>query len=328
MDVRLLLSVVLMWEWWVGLYRIQVYPFSRPLPLHLQDAGSQPGSASPGSPVRAAGKAAGSDSDNGSPRAVVKHFPSFSGTTSLQSGSMLDLLGLGSDNASDNSSVRLPRLFVLLLPSKACALGRSCGCGCCAEGEEGRPPCKAAPDPSAPLTSSPSLTPLSPAPSPQVRNGLCNSLLIDPADMGVEDVLALHGAAHLPKVWLGTGCGDAWVVGQANQFVQPWACQRQLQHASAAACAPAPLLPRRRLTPRRATRPPLTSMLARSSWSTRSRCGRGAQQDACSQRCLLQTARAALPTRRPPTLHPPPTSPSSLSQAQPHSTLTSHPLPI
>ena len=33
----------------------------------------------------------------------------------------------------------------------------------------------------------------------QVRNALCNSLLIDPADMGVEDVLALHGAAHLPR---------------------------------------------------------------------------------------------------------------------------------
>ena len=32
-----------------------------------------------------------------------------------------------------------------------------------------------------------------------MRNALCNSLLIDPADMAVEDVLALHGAAHLPR---------------------------------------------------------------------------------------------------------------------------------
>ncbi|PSC69452.1 ornithine decarboxylase [Micractinium conductrix] len=96
----------------------------------------------PGSPAAAAGrKAAASDSDGGSPRAVVKQFPSFSGTGSLASASVLadlDLLGSGpaSDNASDNSSV---------------------------------------------------------------RNGLCNSLLIDPVDMGVEDVLALHGTAQLPK---------------------------------------------------------------------------------------------------------------------------------
>ena len=41
--------------------------------------------------------------------------------------------------------------------------------------------------------------PACPGPPLQVRNALCNSLLIDPADMGVEDVLALHGAAHLPR---------------------------------------------------------------------------------------------------------------------------------
>lgn len=41
--------------------------------------------------------------------------------------------------------------------------------------------------------------PSSPRP-PQVRNGLCGSLLMEPpADMAVEDVLALHGAVHLPK---------------------------------------------------------------------------------------------------------------------------------
>ncbi|KAL4419048.1 hypothetical protein ABPG77_011030 [Micractinium sp. CCAP 211/92] len=106
-----------------------------------QGSGASPGSG-PGSPVRGAGKRApGTDSDSGSPRAVIKHFPSFSGTIggSMASGSVLadmDLLGMGSDNASDNSSV---------------------------------------------------------------RNGLCNSLLIDPCDMGVEDVLALHGAAHLAR---------------------------------------------------------------------------------------------------------------------------------
>lgn len=76
-----------------------------------QGSGASPGSG-PGSPVRGAGKCApGTDSDSGSPRAVIKHFPSFSGTIggSMASGSVLadmDLLGMGSDNASDNSSVR------------------------------------------------------------------------------------------------------------------------------------------------------------------------------------------------------------------------------
>lgn len=58
----------------------------------------------------------------------------------------------------------------------------------------------------------------------QIRNGLCNSLLLDPADMAVEDVLALHGAVHLPKVsllWAGWGkvhgCGGGWGAGNSSQ---------------------------------------------------------------------------------------------------------------
>jgi hypothetical protein len=103
------------------------------------EAGAGAAASGERSPGGAAAKGAASDSDGGSPRAVVKRFPSFSAAaSSLLSGSVLTDLDLlaGSDNASDNASV---------------------------------------------------------------RNGLCNSLLIDPADMGVEDVLALHAAAHLPS---------------------------------------------------------------------------------------------------------------------------------
>lgn len=74
-----------------------------------QEPGSSPGSPAVAAKGAAAGTASDS-SDTGSPRAVIKHFPSFSGTASLsqRSGSVAaDLDLLGSDGASDNSSVSL-----------------------------------------------------------------------------------------------------------------------------------------------------------------------------------------------------------------------------
>lgn len=118
----------------------------------------------------------------------------------MQSGSVLadlDLLGLtsGSDNASDNSSVRAHLSVV-----SACR-------------SHGRPCLQAASLTLAgwlrPFQGPPTYFPLhlpSHPPPPQVRNGLCNSLLIDPADMAVEDVMALHGAQQVSKA-------SAWPVG-------------------------------------------------------------------------------------------------------------------
>jgi ornithine decarboxylase len=73
-----------------------------------------------------------------------------------------------------------------------------------------------------------------------MRNGLCNSLLLEPADMAVEDVLSMHAAVHLPRG--GTATIDAFARKlitehglEDNFFVLDLGALQRLYHGWAAA---------------------------------------------------------------------------------------------